>query len=161
MLISKIIKFKQPIFLPVFVLLHSIYLKSCPVNHTQALSHLQVRWGPFFQSPDSQILYLHQHGLLPRCLGSFLPVQPFQGWAGSYQQKEAEAESPWGYQLSLSQIPAKFTQRLWQPHMDLSLVIPWLSPPMTVPWQQLQLRPWAPGSSTVCLRQDCKGSGEI
>lgn len=156
MLVSKIIKFKQLIFLPLFVLFYSIDLKSSQSIITKALSHLQVLWGPYFQSPDSQTICLHLHGLLPWCLTSFLPCEAFSGlgWElpGRKRQSQRALEVvSWASAESLQSLH----RRLWQFHMDLSLVTPWLPPPMTVPWQQLQLRPWVPSSGSVCLKQNC------
>lgn len=42
-----------------------------------------------------------------------------------------------------------------------SSVSPLPPPPTAMPQQQLQPRPWAPGSDTVWMKKDCQGAGEV
>lgn len=133
MLVSKIIMFKQLIFLPLFVLLYSIDLKSHQCIITKALSHLQVRWGLYFQSPNSQILFLHLHGLLPWCLASFLSCAAFSGLGWELPAERGRGREPLRLSAELLPNPCKvstggYGNLTWICHLSPGCFHPWQSP---------------------------------
>lgn len=103
MLVSKIIKFKQLIFLPLFVLFYSMDLKISSQSSLKLFLTCRFAGVPTFR-----VLTLRSfictytaccHGAWP--VSS--PVQPLQGWAGSYQAERGRVREP--LRLSAEPLP--------------------------------------------------------